>query len=139
MFFVLSKTVAGLLLPSSFLILLGLSGVVLLATRFRRTGLRLAVASLVLLAVAGFMPVGMLLAHVLESRFPSWDPARGGPDGIVVLGGAVDPDLSQEWGVPQLTARAERVTVVAELAHTFPKARIVYSRRQRRVVSRGAA
>ncbi len=127
MFFVLSKTVAGLLLPSNFLILLGLAGVVLLATRFKRAGGWLAVTGLVLLAVAGFMPVGLLFGHVLESRFPPWKPARGVPDGIVVLGGAIDPGLSQARGAPQLSEAAERVTVVAKLARAYPKARIVYS------------
>ena len=64
---------------------------------------------------------------MLETRFPPWNPARGAPDGIIVLGAAIDPELSQAWGTPQLTGRAERVTVVAELARAYPKARIVYS------------
>ena len=127
MFFILSKSVAGLLIPSNVLILLGLLGMALLATRFKRAGRRLMAASLVLLAVAGFMPVGMLLAHVLEIRFPPWNPARGAPDGIVVLGSAIDPVLSQAWDSPELTAQADRITVVAKLARAYPKARIVYS------------
>ena len=28
---------------------------------------------------------------MLENRFPVWDPARGAPDGIIVLGGAINP------------------------------------------------
>jgi uncharacterized SAM-binding protein YcdF (DUF218 family) len=127
MFFVLSKTVAFLLLPSNFIILLGLVGVVLLATRYRRAGLRLAVTSLLLLAIAGFMPVGAVLGHILENRFPPWNPARGAPDGIIVLGGALGPTLSQARGTPDLGEAAERVTVVAELARAYPKARIVYT------------
>lgn len=127
MFFVLSKTVADLLLPSNFLILLGLLGVVLLATRFKRAGRRLMAVSLVLFAIAGLMPVGLVLSHALESRFPSWNPARGAPDGIIVLGGAIDPESSQARGAPDLGEAAERVTVVAALARAYPKARIVYS------------
>ena len=83
--------------------------------------------SLVLLAIAGFFPVGAVLSHVLENRFPPWNPARGAPDGIVVLGGALDPALSQARGAPQLSGQAERITVVAKLAREFPKARIVYT------------
>jgi uncharacterized SAM-binding protein YcdF (DUF218 family) len=127
MFFVLSKTVAGLLLPSNFLILLGLAGAILLATRCKRAGIRLIVISVVLLAIAGFTPVGLMLSHVLESRFPPWNPARGAPDGIIVLGAAIDSDLSAAWGTPQLSGAAERITIVAKLARTYPKARIVYS------------
>jgi uncharacterized SAM-binding protein YcdF (DUF218 family) len=127
MFFVLSKTLGILLLPSNDLLLIGLLGLVLCATRFKRAGRRLMRVSLVLLAVAGFFPVGAWLSHVLENRFPPWNPAYGAPDGIVVLGGALDPALSQERGAPQLSGQAERVTVVAKLAREFPKARIVYS------------
>jgi uncharacterized SAM-binding protein YcdF (DUF218 family) len=127
MFFVLSKTVAFLLLPSNFLILLGLLGVVLLATRFKRAGIRLAVASLVLLAVAGFAPIGIVLSHVLENRFPPWNPVRGAPDGIIVLGGAIDPVISLKRHTVALNDSAERVTAIAKLARAYPKARIVYS------------
>lgn len=127
MFFILSKTVARLLLPSNFLILLGLVGVVLLVTRFKRAGRRLMAVSLLLLALCGFFPVGSVLGHILESRFPPWNPARGAPYGIVVLGGAISPALSQAYGASQLTSSAERVTVIAKLAREFPKARIVFT------------
>ncbi len=127
MFFVLSKTVATLLLPSNFLILLGLLGVALLFTRFKRAGRRLMAVSLVLLAFIGLFPVGGLLTHVLENRFPSWNPARGAPDGIIVLGGALDSALSVVRHAPQLSAQAERLTAIAKLAREYPQARIVYS------------
>lgn len=127
MFFVLSKTVGILLQPSNDLLLIGLVGLVLCATRFGRAGRRLMGVSLVLLTIAGSFPVGTLLSHVLENRFPPWNPAHGAPDGIIVLGGALDPALSQKRGSPQLSGQAERVTIVAKLAREYPKARIVYS------------
>ncbi|MBI3705717.1 MAG: YdcF family protein [Rhizobiales bacterium] len=127
MFFILSKTVAFLLLPSNFLILLGLAGLVLLATRFARAGRRLLVTSLVLLALAGFAPIGSALAHLLESRFPPWDASRGAPDGIIVLGGAILPRLSQDYGTPAVGSEAARIFAIGKLARDFPNARIVYS------------
>ncbi|MGA7971501.1 MAG: YdcF family protein [Pseudolabrys sp.] len=127
MFFVLSKTVGVLLQPSNDLILIGLVGLVLLLTRYKRAGRRLMALSLILIAIAGFTQVGTVLTHVLETRFPPWNPARGTPDGIIVLGGALDPALSRAWGAPQLGSWAERITVVAKLAREFPRARIVYS------------
>src|ERR1700730_17917077 len=104
MFFILSKTAAFLLLPSNLLIMLALVGAVLMATRFKRLGMRLAIASVVLLAFAGFSPLGSLLAHVLEDRFPPWDSSRGAPDGIVVLGGAIMPMLSRQYGEPVINS-----------------------------------
>jgi uncharacterized SAM-binding protein YcdF (DUF218 family) len=127
MFFVLSKTVSLLLLPSNFLIGIGIVGVVLLATRWRRIGVRLMAASIVLLVLAAWLPIAGPLERVLETRFPPWDPARGVPDGIIVLGGAIDPTLSRIYGTTQVIESAERVTVIAKLAHDYPKARIVYS------------
>ncbi len=127
MFFILSKTVAFLLLPSNFLVVLGLVGLALMATRWRRPGKWLVGGSVVLLLAIGFLPVGQLLLHPLDDRFPAWDPSRGAPDGIVVLGGAIAPEISRERGAPQLNGSAERVTVIAKLARDYPDARIVYS------------
>lgn len=127
MFFFLSKTVAFLFLPSNFLILLGLVGVALMATRRRRVGACVAAASLVLLAAAGFLPVGSLLIHALESRFPPWDADHGAPDGIIVLGGAIGSELSREFGEPVVGGDGSRIFALAKLARAYPSARIVYS------------
>ncbi len=127
MFFLLSKTAAFLLLPSNFLLVLGFAGLPFMATRFRRTGQWLMGTSLVLFLIVGFLPVGVALNHVLENRFPVWNPARGAPDGIVVLGGVIDPAISRVRGQVSLNGSAERVTVIAKLARDYPNARIVYS------------
>lgn len=127
MFVILSKTVAFLLLPSSFLFIVGLAGVVLVPTRFRRCGYRLLIASFVALVLAGVLPIGAALNHALEQRFPPWNSAHGAPDGIIVLGGAISPALSRIYGEPQINDSAERVTVIPKLARAFPNAHIVYS------------
>jgi uncharacterized SAM-binding protein YcdF (DUF218 family) len=127
MFFFLSKTIGFFTHPSNLVILLGLVGTALLFTRFAGLGRRLVVASFALLLLIGVLPIGGVLLYLLESRFPPWDPARGTPVGIIVLGGAIDPDLSAAHGQPALNDSAERVTAVAELARRYPSARIVYS------------
>ncbi len=126
MFFLLSKTVAFLLLPSNILIVLGLFGVVLMAARRTRAGMCLLLTSIALLAIAGWWPAGSLLTHTLESRFPPWKATRA-PDGIVVLGGAIKSRLSHEFGQAVLGDDADRVIAMAKLARTYPGARIVYS------------
>jgi uncharacterized SAM-binding protein YcdF (DUF218 family) len=127
LFFVLSKTLGIMLLPTNFLIGLGLVGALLLATRFARFGRKLMVASLALLAICGFSPLGKWLLYPLETRFPPWDAARGAPDGIVVLGGPIDADLSAAHGVAVVSAAADRLIAAAALAHRYPDARIIYS------------
>ena len=102
----LSKTLGLMLLPTNFLIGVGVLGAVLLATRFALLGRKLVVASVLLLAICGFSPLGKLLLYPLESRFPPWDAARGAPDGIIVLGGSIDPDLSLVHGAAVVRSAA---------------------------------
>ena len=127
MFFVLSKTLGFFALPSNMLIAVGLAGVVLLLTRFQRLASWLVVTSLVLIAIVGLSPLGNALILPLEQRFPPCDTSRGPPDGIVVLGGAITPDVSAARGKPALDEAAERITVAAELARRYPNARIIFS------------
>jgi uncharacterized SAM-binding protein YcdF (DUF218 family) len=127
MFFVLSKILGFFASPSNFIIILGLLGVLLLRTRFARAGRRLAIASLLLLAIVGLSPLGNMLILPLEQRFPAWDAARGAPDGIVVLGGAVSADIAMARQDVALNEAAERMTATVELARRYPAARIIYS------------
>src|ERR1700722_17098188 len=116
-----------MLLPVNFLIGACVLGTILLVTRYAVLGRRLLAASAVLLALCGFSPVGKLLILPLEQQFPPWDSSHGAPDGIVVLGGAVDPDLSAARGRPVLDRSADRIIAAAALARQYPNARIVYS------------
>lgn len=127
MFYYLSKIFGFFAIPSNLLILVGLVGALLLRTRFARTGWRLAIASLALLAVVGLSPVGNALIVPLEQRFPPWEPASGAPDGIVVLGGAITPEVSRVRNDVALNEAAERITVVVDLARRYPDARIIFS------------
>jgi len=138
LFFVLSKTIGIALLPANFLIGIGLLGAMLLATRLAGFGRRLLIGCVVLLAVCGFSPLGDLLLHPLEARFPPWDPARGAPDGIVVLGGAIDADLSADHGTVVFARAADRVIEAAALARQYPKARIIFSGGSANLIDGGA-
>ena len=127
MFFVLSKTLGLFIVPSNLMAALGLIGIALLFTRFRRLASWLIVTSLVLIVFAGYSPLGNILMLPLEQRFPPWDTSHGALDGIVVLGGAINPEISLARGVVALNDSAKRITVTAELAHRYPNARIVLS------------
>ena len=138
MFFVLSKTLGIMLLPTNFLIGIGLVGAILLATRFAHAGRKLLIASIVLLAICGFSPLGNWLLYPLEQRFPPWDAARGAPDGIVVLGGSIDADLSIAHNTPVVRGAADRIIAAAALAHRFPKARIIFTGGSSNLISNDA-
>ena len=113
--------------PANFLIGLGLLGVILLLTRFATLGRRLMVTALVLLAICGFSPLANFVLYPLEQRFPKWDSSRGDPDGIIVLGGSLDADLSAAHGVTVISGAADRIVSAATLAHRYPNARLVYT------------
>jgi uncharacterized SAM-binding protein YcdF (DUF218 family) len=126
-FFILSKVLGFFALPSNLFISLGLLGLVLLCTRLTRLASWLVVTSLVLIAVAGLSPLGNALMLPLEQRFPPWDASRGPPTGIVVLGGAITPEVSAARGEVALNEAAERITATVELARRYPDARIIFS------------
>ena len=140
MFFALSKTIGIMLLPTNFLIGIALAGLLLLPTRLARLGRKLVFASIGLLAICGFSPLGNLLLYPLESRFPPWDATQGAsPDGIVVLGGSIDPETSAAHGVAAFRGSVDRLVAAAELAHRYPNARILFSGGNANLVSDDSA
>ena len=62
MFFVLSKTLGYLLLPTNFLIAIGFVGAILMATRFASLGRKLVIAAVLLLVICGLSPLGKAVA-----------------------------------------------------------------------------
>jgi uncharacterized SAM-binding protein YcdF (DUF218 family) len=127
LFFVLSKTLGLLLLPSNLLILPGALGLVLLFTRYVAAGRKLVAGSVAALIVCGFLPLGNLLLVPLETRFPAWQASGRDPDGIVVLGGAINPTISALHGTAAFNAGVDRILSAAMLARRYPKSRIIYS------------
>jgi uncharacterized SAM-binding protein YcdF (DUF218 family) len=125
--FEIGKIVGFFLLPSNSLFFVTALGVLLLLTPAARFGRVLALLGAVLLAIAGYSPLGNALMLPLEQRFPPWDSSRGAPDGIVVLGGAISPAVSAARGAAALNEAAERFTVMVELARRYPGARLIFS------------
>ena len=88
--------------------------------------------------MCGFSPLGTLLLYPLEPRFPPWDAARGAPDGIIVLGGSIDADLSAAHGTPVVRSAPDRIIAAAALAHRYPNARIVFTGGSANLISNDA-
>jgi uncharacterized SAM-binding protein YcdF (DUF218 family) len=138
LFFVLSKTLGFMLLPTNLLIGIGLLGAILMVTRFASLGRKLVIAAVLLLVICGLSPLGNLLLYPLESRFPPWDASRGAPDGIVVLGASIEADLSAAHGTAVVRSAPDRIIAAAALAHRYPNARIVFSGGSANLVSNDA-
>jgi uncharacterized SAM-binding protein YcdF (DUF218 family) len=127
-----------MVLPTNFLLGLGLVGALLIAMRMALLGRKLVVAAIVLLAVCAFSPLGNLLLYPLENRFPPWDAARGAPDGIIILGGSIDADLSVAHETPVVRTSPDRIVVAAALALRYPRARILFSGGSANLISNDA-
>jgi uncharacterized SAM-binding protein YcdF (DUF218 family) len=77
--------------------------------------------------VIGAAPAGALLIAPLENRFPAPPADAPPPYGVIVLGGAIDEDISMARGQTTFDEGAERLTQAAILARRYPSARIVYT------------
>ena len=71
-----------------------------MATRFAAVGRKLMVGYAGAACDRCVFAARQLFALSAGERFPPWDSARGAPDGIIVLGGSIDPDLSAAHGTP---------------------------------------
>ena len=127
MFFILSKVVGFVVTPSNVIALICFIGVVLLATRWRARAARVMASGIVLMLVIGYSPIGEAMLLTLSERFPAWQANGRTPDGVIVLGGAINPDVSAARGTPELNSAVDRLTAAADLARRYPQAKIVFT------------
>ncbi|WP_047309183.1 YdcF family protein [Rhodopseudomonas palustris] len=139
MFFLLSKILGFFIHPSNTIAMICVAGLVLLLTRWRRAGRALLIGGVVLLLIAGYSPLGNVLLLSLSERYPPWHDASRAPDGIIVLGGAINSEVSAARNTVELDASAERVLATLDLARRYPQARIVYSGGSGNLIQRSAA
>jgi uncharacterized SAM-binding protein YcdF (DUF218 family) len=111
--------------PGNLLLLCLVLGVLwFMLSRGRRGKALVAIAALglVLLAVA---PIGPAMLLVLEERFPRPAALPDKIDGILVLGGAVDPAVSRTYGETVFNSSVARVLGGIALARRHPEAKLV--------------
>jgi len=127
MFFVVSKLFWFTLAPINLLVLISCIGIALWRFGFVRLGRWLSGVGLALLFAICFLPVGVLMMRPLEDRFPQPPADYPAPDGIIVLGGALDQSKSQARHQPILIQGAERIFAGYELARRYPTAKLVFT------------
>ena len=126
MFFVASKLFWIILEPGNLLLILLVLGLLRMAATRRRKGMLLASFAGLALAAITVLPLGQWAIAPLEMRFPAPRlPDR--VDGIILLGGAVDPVLTLAHGQVALNEAGDRITETFILAKRYPDSRILLS------------
>lgn len=95
--------------------------------RWRHAAARLAAAAAGAYCAIVFLPLGTWLLLPLEGRFPPPSPPPARIDGVVVLGGSIEPRLSAGRNQTQLNESGERLLALVELARLYPDARLVFT------------
>jgi uncharacterized SAM-binding protein YcdF (DUF218 family) len=127
MVFVLSKLFWTVAQPATLLWLILLAGLARLRWSRRRHGIGLLVIAALGFGILIVLPVGDWAIAPLEQRFPPPAPLPAQVEGIVLLGGAVDVDVTAAHDQVALNDAAERITATLALARRYPAARIVVS------------
>lgn len=123
----------ALLRPSNVLFSLLLLGF-LVGFRWRVAARRLVGLALIGMVLPAFLPVTDWLALPLETRLFAPNPLPEEVDGIVVLGGAVDWDVSQAWGQLNTNSMGERMIAAGTLIERYPEAQLVMTGLYRNLV-----
>src|SRR3954469_453552 len=126
MFFPISKLLWMLAAPSHWLGAMVLACALCLALGRVRLARVLALASALLLLVAGVVPVSSYIIRDLENQYPrpAW-PAY--VDGILILGAGYNTEVLRARHAPASNGAAWRLTEAYAAALHYPNARVVFS------------
>jgi uncharacterized SAM-binding protein YcdF (DUF218 family) len=121
------STIMPMLQPSNFIIVLLMLGVLLRATsrdsRLAGVFIKFSISALLVISL---IPLHHWMYLPLENRFPT--PALPAKvDGIIVLGGAINPQITHGRDQLSFNKHTERLTEGVRLARLYPKAKIVYT------------
>ncbi len=122
--FLIGKLGWAVLQPGNLLVLLLSAGFLLLLSSRGRRGKALIGLATVGFIVLAVVPLGPALLLELEQRFPRPAALPARIDGILVLGGAVDPRLSLAYGETVFNGSVTRVLAATALARRHPEAKL---------------
>jgi len=127
MFFTLSKIFWIVTKPAHILVIAVCLIALLLWFKCYRAARFLATLTAVVMLFITTVHVSPLIIHVLEYRFPPPKTLPARVDGMVVLGGSIDPNLSKARDHAQFSDSIERIYEAVALSRRYPDARIVFT------------
>ena len=123
--FIFGKLVWAVLQPGNLLLLCLVAGLLLYLLSRGRRGKVFVGLSGVGFAILAVAPIGPAMLLALEQRFPRPAQLPERIDGILLLGGAVDPELSLSFGETVFNSSIARVLGAVALARRHPEAKLV--------------
>lgn len=127
LFFYISKLIWLLVSPDSLLLVLFILSLVLLYIGKQKLAKLILSTASGLLIIIAFFPVGEWLLYPLESRFQTNPVLPKKIDGIIVLSGAENAELSHIWNQVELNAAVERDLSFIALANKYPSAKLIFT------------
>jgi uncharacterized SAM-binding protein YcdF (DUF218 family) len=127
MSFAVSKLLWAVASPGNLLVLAQTLGTFLLFLRkTRRVGMGLVLLTTLTMLGVATTAVSSWVALPLEESFPR-PTLPEQVDGIIMLGGAVNPPITRERGDPSVNEAAERILSFAELSRRYPDAKLLFT------------
>jgi uncharacterized SAM-binding protein YcdF (DUF218 family) len=117
----------AILVPSLLFITALVIGAALLWSPLYGVGRWISTIAAILLLLCAIGPLSAWVVRPLETRFPPIQQLPGDTTGIILLGGAFEPDLTIDWNQPQLNTHAERITAFLALARKYPNVQLIFS------------
>jgi uncharacterized SAM-binding protein YcdF (DUF218 family) len=96
-------------------------------SRTRRAGITISTIMLLIFLAIEYSPLASWVTAPLENRFSAVRRLPAHVDGLIVLGGAVDPVTTLARNLPTLNSEAERMTEFVRLGKLYPHAKLVFA------------
>ena len=125
-FFIIAKIVGAFLLVDTWLVLALVGVMVALLRQKYRTALWMTGGTLLSVVVLSAFPLADRLLAKIEQTYPA-NSAPERVDGMIVLGGGGDLNVSRRWGRPELGEGGDRYVAALALARKYPEAVIVFT------------
>ena len=127
MSFYLSKILWLIFNPFNIFIFITLLSIFLYFIKLRRLSLIIFLINFVFIVIISFLPIGSYLIYKIEKEYHSYIKPPEQVDGILILGGATNPLLFNEYNQISLNGSAERLVESVMIIKKFEKAKVIFS------------
>ncbi|MDC3056454.1 YdcF family protein [Pelagibacteraceae bacterium] len=127
MSFYLSKILWLILNPFNIFIFVTLLSIFLYFVKLRRLSLIIFLINFVFIAFISFLPIGSHLIYNIEKEYHSYIKPPDQVDGILILGGATNALLYNEYDQISLNGSSERLVESVFIIKKFDKAKVIFS------------